>query len=473
LVLKILTYFPKEEKRRMKAKKILSLALAVIFAFAPVVGAADYNRTDPANVDCTNCPKCPLANIPCPGTVVIPGPQGTSTTVSESAYPFDFDGTPAVTGGFGSYGYCSGYNYADDPTRNCKFIFDLCTCDQACQLVPGQKMGIQMYIKTPGVYFADPTMTTVNFGIWQDVNTLCANTADKEPAVTVMQPAPYYIGATSGNRISGDFAIDKEEIAETGSEIRNFGLIKYYRTFSETLYNSKGKFESAVSNEGLPLAGALTTSVPVANRVVALQSEYETDYVITKNDAGGQCKLWIDIPAMRVDPSVPKGTVVQVQVRLLFNRLVSGVCPECEPPDVCDCTLDVGVVCCDVTVDPTTGEYCMYFPYMVQGIELSAGWASGLAITSRNTLPDDARLTFTMTDSAGNVATYINNDVNKIWTSMVENIMPNFTGATLVPGAVSLKVSSNYSMDGYSFLTNGTGMVGTLARGCNANQCAP
>ncbi len=459
----------------MKAKKVLSLALAAIFAFASIAGAADdYNRTDPANVECSNCPKCTVSNIPCPGTVVIPGPQGTSTTVSEAAFPFDFDGNPAVEGGFGSHGYCTGYNQAEDPTRNCKFIFNLCSCDQACQLVPGEKMGIEMYIKTAGVYFADPTMNTVNFGIYPSVDSACTINADKNPATTLMAVAPYYIGATSGKRISGDFTVDKEEIGQTDTAIRNFGAIKYYRTFTEVAYNSKGKFESSVSNEGVPLAGALTTSVPTANRVVALQSDIDTDYVITKNDAGGQCKLWIDIPAMRVDPSVAKGTVIQVQVRLLFNRLISGVCPECEPPDVCDCTLTVGVVCCGEAI-VNDDEGCMYFPYMVQGMELTAGWVSGLAITSRGAMPDDPKCTLTMTDSAGNVAVYTKGGVDKIWTFMVDSIMSNFTGATLAPGAVSLKVESNYSIDGYSFLmmTNGGGMVSTLARGCNANQCAP
>jgi len=436
----------------------------------------EYNRTDPANVVCTNCPKCPLANIPCPGTTVIPGPQGTSTTITESAYPFDFDGNPAIEAGFGSYGYCDGYNQADDPTRNCKFIFDLCSCDASCQLVPGEKMGIQMYIKTPGVYFADPTMTTVHFGIWQSVNSVCANTGDKEPAVTQMQEVRYYIGAESGNRISGVYEKDGEEIDETASgyEVRNFGTVKYYRTFTEVAYNSKGKFESFVSNEGVPLAGALTTSVPAANRVVVLQSEYASDYVITKDDVGGACKLWIDIPAMRVDPSVPKGTIVQVQVRLLFNREIGGVCPECSPPDVCDCTVDVGVVCCGEAVDPTTGQYCMYFPYVVQGIELSSGWAAGVAITSRSeTMPTEPYCELTLMDQAGNVATYKKTGVGKIWTFMVDPELANFTGGTLVPGAASLTVKSNYSMDGYSFLTDGNFGAGTLPRGCGSGKCAP
>jgi len=456
----------------MKAKKVLSLALAAIFAFASIAGADDYNRTDPANVKCSNCDKCTLANIPCPGTKTEPGIQGEVIIKTDSTFPFDFEGNPAVADGFGSYGYCTGYNYAEDRTRNCKFIFDLCSCDQACQLIPGEKMGIQMYIKTAGIYFADPTMNTIDFDIYPSVASLCTTNADKTPITTLMAAAPYYIGATSHNRISGDFTIDKEDVGETGTAVRNFGTIKYYRTFTEVAYNSKGQFESAVSNDGIPLSGELTSSIPIANRVVALQSEFATDYVITKDDAIGSCQLWIDIPAMRVDPSVAKGTVIEVQVRLLFNREVDYLCPECNPPDVCDCTLKVGVVCCgEAVVNGNTG--CMYFPYMVQGIGLTSGWASGLAITSRGELPANAECTLTMTDSAGNVATYKKTGVDKIWTFMVDSVMSNFTGATLVPGAVSLKVESNFSMDGYSFLTNGSGMVGTLARGCKALQCAP
>jgi len=464
----------------MKAKIVLSLALIAIFTFAATVGAADdtYNRTDPANVECANCPKCPLGNIPCPGTTVIPGPQGTSTTVTESAYPFDYDGNPAIDGGFGSYGYCTGFNSVandagdpGDPTRNCKFIFNVCSCDEACALTPGAKLGLQMYIKTPGVYFADPTMNTVNFAIWQDVNSVCANTADKEPAITKMQEVPYYIGATSGNRISGDSQIDEEAIGETHIAVRNFGTVKYYRTLTEIEYNVKGKFETKVSNQGTPLGGSLTTSVPAANQVRVLQSEFDTDYVITKDDAGGQCKLWIDIPAMRVDPSVPKGTVIQVQVRLLFNRVVGGVCPECDPPDACDCTLDVGVVCCGEDVDPTTGEYCMFFPYVVQGM---TDWAAGIALTCRaDEMPANAYCELTLTDAAGNVATYKKEAMTPIWAFMVDSVMADFTGATLVPGPASLKVNSNVSMDGYSFLTDGNFGAGTLARGCGSGKCAP
>jgi hypothetical protein len=495
----------------MKAKKALSLVLVGIFAFATVAGAADdYNFSSHTN--CKICPKCDIGNVPCPTTTTIPGPQGTSTVVTEEASPFDFDGRAYIDGGFGSYGYCTGFNYSDDPLRNCKYTFDVCSCDAACEITMGEAMGLQMYIKTPGVYWASydsTTMNSIHFDIYEQVTgtnpttSICAANTNG-PLVTTMESVPYY-ESESGERISGEVSVDKMDFVHavvdgveqdyTGNEVRAFNQIKYYRGYNHNpddktdfedcpvagdpsyCINNKGKYVSVPdpTMEGTPLAGSLKGAIPVVNRVNILQSEYAGDYRITKTDPKGRCKLWIDIPPMRIDPTIAKeGDIVEIAVRLIFNREVEGLCPECDPPDVCECIVQVAVVCCGDSGVDDSGQYCMYFPYVVEGIELSSGWAAGIAVTSRaETMPADAYCELTLTDMAGNVATYKKTGVQKIWTFMVDSELANFTGSTLVPGAASLTVQSNYSMDGYSFLTDGNFGAGTLARGCGTGKCAP
>jgi hypothetical protein len=281
-----------------------------------------------------------------------------------------------------------------------------------------------------------------------------------------MSSAIYHLNA-DGERISGETLSD---VVSEDYEVRRFRQIRYYRTFSEG-DNAKGKFETTLSNQGTPLVGSYTGVVPTANQVVALQSLEEGDYVITTEDAIGDCKFWIDIPTMRIDPSVAQpGAIIEVQVRLLFNREITGVCPECEPPDVCDCTLQVGVVCCDEDATTPTDEGCLYFPYVVHGIQ---PWAAGIAVTSRVDMPTTPTCTLTLTDAAGNKATYTKSGVGKIWTFMLDDILSNFSG-TQLSGPASLKIESNYSMDGYSFLTDGASFgAGTLPRSCTAGKCCP
>jgi hypothetical protein len=315
-----------------------------------------------------------------------------------------------------------------------------------------------------------------------------------------MVSVPYY-ETENGERISGEVTVDKVEFVDgngtivdddgdpcSGSEVRAFRQIKYYRGFNHNpddkdgyncpavdyCKNNKNKYISVPDPdmEGTPLAGPYTGTVPVVNRVNILQSERLGDYVITKKDPMGRCKLWIDIPPLRIDPTVATaGDTIKVAVKLIFNREVEGICPECDPPDICECIVEVAKVCgCTSTVDET----CLYFPYVVQGIELSSGWAAGIAITSRtDNMPADPYCTLTLTDQAGNVATYTKSGVQNIWTFMIDSELANFTGSTLVPGAASLKVKANYSIDGYSFVTNGQFGAGTLARSCTSGLCCP
>ncbi|RLC20114.1 MAG: hypothetical protein DRI57_05550 [Deltaproteobacteria bacterium] len=474
-------------------KKVLGLLTIAItvFAFATVVMAAgNYNRTTEPAAHAYLCgEKCPLGTIPCPKTT--PGVQGAETT--EATGPFDYDGKPYKVGEFGTTGYNYSYNYnpASDTPRNCKFVFDVCSCGAACAIEPGAKMGIQMTIKTQGVYWADsdviPATETDNYGteaatpragsptVFFDMYSdetraqLCNKTTPKND----MKTASYYYDNDTNERVPGL----EGEIARA-DVVRNFGVIKYYRSIEEGDYKTPDgtdKFRSTPAAEGTPWLGDRTGALPLESRVNVLESLEETDYVFTLEDttfAGGNCKVWIDIPAMRIDPTeIISGDIVQVQVRLLFNRKPSGICPECDPPDVCDVMLDVAIIC-----DVVAGrEYCMFFPMVLQN-ETAGNWQTGIAISAKEDLPDDAWVRLELNDTISAVpAVYTKNFTGKgkVWSFVLDNILNEFD-KSVQSGFASLRVISNYSMDGYQFLNaGGTFGAGSNARGCRVGECCP
>lgn len=464
--------------------KALVLLSALLMVFACVVTAsaadADYNLSDG---HCYNC-KCSRGTVDCPGSRPVSGPQGSTSYVTDPAYPFDFDGRGFEEDGFGAYGYCQGYNFNEDGTRNCKLIFDVCSCDEACNIEPGAKMGIQMYIMTEGVYFADPGMNTIYFDMYPSINDICAKNSLAQPTVTTMFEAPYFRDADD-QEIPGQVDSRGNLLTDpAGWEVRNFGRVEYYWDVTDQ-DNSKGKFVSTPYNkygaQEAPLGDAQEGAVPNVNRVRALQSFEESDYMFTAydtRDARGNCKIWIDVPAMRIDPTVAKaGAVIKLRTRLIFNRRPAGICPECDPPDICECvTEDIGVVCCDTTV-PDTGEYCMFFPYVIQGLSGTDNpWSTGIAVSVRpgTTLPDDAWVKLELRDTAGTVSTYERQwgGSGLVWAFVMDSQMANFD-KELVSGPASLKVTSNFSMDGYQFLNAINFGAGSNARGCKAGQCCP
>jgi hypothetical protein len=465
-------------------KKALGVLSAVLMLFACVttVSAADDDDYNLGEGHCYNC-KCARGTVDCPGTRSVTGVQGSTSYVTDPAYPFDFDGRGFEDGGFGSFGYCTGYNYDEDTTRNCKVVFDVCSCADACNIEPGLKMGIQMYIETEGVYFADPDMDTIHFDMFASINETCAKNSLAQPTITTMAEAPYFRDEND-QEIPGEADSNGNVLTTTtGWEVRNFGRIEYYWGVTDG-DNVKGKFESTPYHKygttEAPMAGASAGAVPNVNRVRVLQSFEESDYMFTAYDtrsALGNCKIWIDVPAMRIDPTVAQeGAVIKLRTRLLFNRRPAGICKECDPPDICQCvTEDIGVVCCDTTV-PVSGEYCMFFPYVIQGMENTNGWSTGIAVSARNTtMPDDAWVQLELRDTQGTVSTYKREwgGSGLVWAFVVDNQLTNFD-KTLVAGPSALKVTSNFSMDGYQFMNaNQTFGAGSNARGCKAGQCCP
>ncbi len=465
-------------------KKVLGMLTAVIsiFAFTLTVGAEEAeNRTTEPEAIKHECPKCPLGEVKCPGKTAVAGVQGTMSTYNNPSSPFDYDGNPAIADGYGSYGYEAGFNYANDPERNCKFLFDVCSCGKACDVKAGERIGIQMLIRTPGVYFADPS-NTILFDMYENwSNPVCNTNADAQPTHNLMQPANIYYDA-NGNVVSG--VPGEGEVAVTQQKIRSFNNITYYTGFDERDYtlhegtaDEKLLFETTFlpANVGTPLGGEKIGTVLPPNRVIALQSDEDTDYMITQQDATeatGQCRLWIDIPAMRVDPTVAQpGAIIQVTVRLLFNREIEGICTACDPPDVCDVTIDVGMVCDGQDNVVPNAEHCMFFPMVLQN---SSGWQTGIAISAREALPDDAQVTLELYDTKSeDAATYTKTFTGKgrVWSFVLDNILNEFD-KPVEGGFASLRVISNYSMDGYQFLNaGGTFGAGSNARGCDGECC--
>ncbi len=106
---------------------------------------------------------------------------------------------------------------------------------------------------------------------------------------------------------------------------------------------------------------------------------------------------------------------------------------------------------------------CMYFPYVVSGIN---PWQAGIVVTNigTNVAAADMEVTFTLTDATGAIFTYTKDDFTQVvWAGFLDSILSDFSG-TPAAGAAWLMVQGNFSLDGYSFLTDGNFGAGTLAR---------
>jgi hypothetical protein len=426
----------------MKMKKllgVLTLSVAMLVCATAAMAAEGSNQHDitvlaNGRSGCNTCMKCALQNVPCPSTII--GEQG-SVSVTEVC-PFDYDDL---------YGYCPNQDEIDADgdgiaKRKCRLIFNVCDCPDSCNLVPGAKVGVQMTIQTTGVYWAEDIKAydgngnrTIWFQNYKILGEACA-----PPNDTVMA--------------------------------KNFVRIKYSRNGVEKV-NDKGKLERALGAEGTPAADCFAGAIPSASKVQVLESDRVYDYQITKDD-DGLCQFWIDIPAMRLDGTEAKaGDVIKVRVSLLTNRTYSGICSACDQPNICECVISVGVVCCSSKAS-TSG--CFFFPYVLQGLQESQSWVSGVAISALVTkLPADAWCKLTLKDQLGNIATYTKRDLgNKlVWSFVLDDIMDMFDNKNMEPGATSLKVESNYRMDGYTFMNANFGFgTGAMPRACGEG-CNP
>lgn len=441
-------------------KKVLGMAVAMaaIFAFTANVGAQDVvgsNIADITEAGCIKCTKDTIGNVPTPATT--PGTAGqnaTGPTIDEIC-PFDYDdmdpasqfnGVDAATGN--RWGYCPGtavstvemgpeYDANGDPItqRNSRFILNVCECPEACNLDVGTKIGVQMTIVTPNVYWAEDPKA------YGDVNgqterTIRFNNYQWNPRTTACN-AP-------------DSDLDE----------KNFGIVKYYRSMGQQEVRD-GQIVRTPLGEGTPLAGCSNQRVPVANQVQVIQSELATDYAVQRLDAN-ECWFWIDIPAMRLDTNIEsqKGDAVQVRVSLLWNRELDGICPGCEPAVICECIRTVAYIGCN---EIGTDSGCLFFPYLTYGMD---EWVTGVGISAvgMDSLPEGAALEMTLRDEDGKsiTATIPVASSQLVWASgQLESLVADhFAQTPKNNSVVSLQVKANYRIDGFSFIMSPTLGVG-------------
>ena len=71
---------------------------------------------------------------------------------------------------------------------------------------------------------------------------------------------------------------------------------------------------------------------------------------------------------------------------------------------------------------------------------------------------------FTLTDSTGATFTYTKSDFTaKVWAVILDSIIGEFDG-TPAPGPAWLRVQTNFTVDGYEFMSDGVFGAGTLPR---------
>jgi len=441
----------------VELKKALCILMAVtgVFVFTGIAGAQDNVK----EVVCGTCSKCSIQNVPCGETTTTD--QGKVVGKARNDCPFDYDN---------AYGYCPNQDEINASgngieKRKCRVLLNICECPDKCNLVKGTKIGIQMTVLTKGVYWAE------------DVNTDDGkeNSTDNS---TDNNTVWFYNYSSADSSAVGACQPDRDKMPRT----KNFGTIKYYQKLIEKA-GATGMIVRTASGPGKPAAGCLTTDVPAANRMTVIESDMDNDYVIMDTDVRDKlCTFWIDMPALRLDGNAVKGDEIKVRVSLLSQRTSPSICPDCNPPVICECVVTIGIVCCEVKANNVG---CVFFPYVLQGLkdlpeDQSGGWVSGVAISARPVdattalaLPEGALCKLTLRDTEGNTAYYtpLKDEFGKglVWAFVLDSVLPKFN-KTLKPGACSLMVETNYPIDGYTFMNaNMQFGAGTLPRGCYGN----
>lgn len=357
---------------------------------------------------CNTCKGCQVEHVPCTFD------SGQYATPSCPGFEYDsFTGQPARTG------YCTNIN-PNANTQNCKAIFNICNCENPAIFNDGETIGIRMTVLVDdvagqlGAYWADPTVTDIDM---------------------------YTYGTANGDS------------CDTLGNLETFGAIDYWQSDRVT--------------GATPLAGNSCDPVPAANQAVVLFSATPaTGFTIQPIDVTEKRhEWWIDIPGLRIDRNVlHDGELISVKIELLAAGS-GGICADCDA--VCECIIDVAIVCCEEVAVST----CMYFPYVLPG---DRAWGTGIAVTNISDVAiADMVATFTLTDKRGAEFTYTKSDfTSKVWSAYLNDILADFEGTgTPATGAAWLKVSTNFGVDGYEFLTDGVFGAGTLPRLSCPSSC--
>jgi len=384
---------------RMKKRIASLLVVLMMFSLTGNVFAEDAS--------CNNC-KCPVWAVPCPEVVTEQGATGSTMC------PFDYD---AMTG------YCNAPP-ATMAERNCKVILDICSCPQACQIVVGNTLGIQIEIITPGVYWAENT-PSIQFELFNKTN---------------------ITGACNDTTINDGVPV---------TDNRSIGGISYFMADGATAATPNPACRNTVTN--------------AEKAKILLSNDITQGYVITQDDTiNKSCQMWIDIPAMIVNAAeyteAMRGQEIQIKVGIFTDwtwvtNADNYLCPTCVHANLCECTITVGKFCCDAPVE----NFSMLFPYFAPDTDASYFW-NGIVISNLTDTAGSATLTiYEMDGDVGSATVAV--PARGIYNSLLRNIAGvtvTKSGAGDTSNAIGnskayIKVCTNFNADGFAMLSDQSG----------------
>jgi hypothetical protein len=220
------------------------------------------------------------------------------------------------------YGYC----LAGKSVYSNKAIFTVCNCRSSTdEFFVGSKIGVRMTILVDdrpgenGAYWSLPGDGEVHFGKYDSPESACA-----------------------------------------GEALESFGPGHFYKYSDRT---------APVS-----IVGDTTCQVPPANQATVLVTDRNAGYEI-KDDAYGLTDWFVQIPPIRIDPTIlHNNEVIKVKVEFLNQTDGHGICPDCRE------------VCVDTTIVANVGtSSCITCTYTLIPTSSSLGHSGGagsLAVTT-------------------------------------------------------------------------------------------
>jgi len=273
-----------------------------VFAMVFATCMAGYAQTV---ANCSPCNKCSTWHIPGNGCTTLA--QGQNAVVNV----FDWDAT---------YGYCEQqttafFNYPGTRNvalRNCRLVFDICTCPEACSLEEGWVLGVQMEILTPGVYFAnDPDVPAFNGGTappWDNIN--AANSY-------CYSPNTYQLRFRRIAKTQSTVPCTLTDFLATGRTTYDTMKVAYYQnTTQANAGNAITWAQGGPGATGQNLAKVIRTPTPYDG------------WELMEADVDGQfCNFWYDVPAMVASGTITSGQHVELKVSLLASEPLEDLIP--------------------------------------------------------------------------------------------------------------------------------------------------
>lgn len=310
------------------------------------------------------------------------------------------------------------------------FIFPVCDCpDTNTNFKRGSKIGVRMHILTEGVYWAED-VTNLTFYAYKSFEDACKS---------------------SSKRMMGEFS----DILYFKNQTCDPDTKMYPEPHNLCTWDDDDKNDT---DEAHPKLTSLATN-----------GDNEAAFFTIPNDSSWDgYSFWsVQIPAIRIDMDEVNAAGLRgerVRIRIEFIKPgTGGICQgACQV--LCECTIEVATLC----LDDEGYDGCIYFPYVVSQM---APWASGIALTNLSDIPaEDMEATFYLTDAKGDTYEYTKSDFTTTnWSNVLDNMLGEFDGDPM-KGQAWLRVETNFAVDGYTFMTDGSFGGSTLARKCYSSS---